>query len=303
VPHLLSAFYLLGLLAGASSISATFVIWQRHAKRVILRFGLFQVSLFLILLYFSLGQYARLAGLGASAAAADIQWIIMAGGCLMYVIVAPPFYDSLLGLARRRWKTILFLAVDAVAVLAAAADIAMPSGGVIRIGLSALLFAVIGYGLLLIAARLHAVGDPLLRRALLVFLVLSACFFPLMYLDIALSFVPALSFLSFMDNLTLPAYFLVMSCLALVFGLRYLNRPAYSEAGRLTDYFRRAFRVTEREGEIIGLLMEGAGGKRIAEKLFISEKTVENHVYSIYQKLKVRNRVQLFQLLRANSLD
>ncbi len=50
-------------------------------------------------------------------------------------------------------------------------------------------------------------------------------------------------------------------------------------------------------------MVEGAGTKKIAGTISISQKTVENHVYNIYQKLKVRNRVQLFQLMKANTLE
>jgi DNA-binding NarL/FixJ family response regulator len=52
-----------------------------------------------------------------------------------------------------------------------------------------------------------------------------------------------------------------------------------------------------------GLLLAGFGGRDIGKRLFISPKTVENHVYNIYQKLGVKNRVQLFRLIRANALE
>jgi DNA-binding CsgD family transcriptional regulator len=106
-----------------------------------------------------------------------------------------------------------------------------------------------------------------------------------------------------MENLAQPVYFLALNCLTIAFGVRYLNRPAFAEKDRLTEYFLSTFGVTEREREIIGLLLEGAGSKQIGEKLFISPKTAENHLYNIYQKLGVRNRVQLFQLIRTNAIE
>jgi len=41
----------------------------------------------------------------------------------------------------------------------------------------------------------------------------------------------------------------------------------------------------------------------IADTLYISPKTVENHVSSIYRKVGAKNRVQLFRLIRANALE
>lgn len=54
--------------------------------------------------------------------------------------------------------------------------------------------------------------------------------------------------------------------------------------------------VTPREGEIIHLVLMGKTNAEIAAALFISLKTVKHHLYNIYLKLNVRNRVQLVNL-------
>jgi DNA-binding NarL/FixJ family response regulator len=51
--------------------------------------------------------------------------------------------------------------------------------------------------------------------------------------------------------------------------------------------------LTDREQEILTLLAEGLGIKEIAEKLFISQKTVENHRSKIYSKLDVHSSIEL----------
>jgi len=188
-------------------------------------------------------------------------------------------------------------------LLAALVDLILPSFGYARIFLSLALFGLILYGLVLIPLNLHAVGDRALRRALAVFFVLTLCFFPAMYVDAAMAYLPVLSMFRFLENLAQPLYFLALNALSIAFGLRYLNRPAYSEKDELTEYFLKKFAVTRREREIIRMLLQGAGGKEIGDKLFISPKTVENHIYNIYQKLGVKNRIQLFQLIRANALE
>jgi len=50
--------------------------------------------------------------------------------------------------------------------------------------------------------------------------------------------------------------------------------------------------LTEREYEVLTLLAEGFNNRRIAEALYISEKTVKNHVTNIYKKIQVRGRVE-----------
>ncbi|HSQ79018.1 MAG TPA: LuxR C-terminal-related transcriptional regulator, partial [Candidatus Bathyarchaeia archaeon] len=51
--------------------------------------------------------------------------------------------------------------------------------------------------------------------------------------------------------------------------------------------------VTAREAEIVRLLLEGRDSKGIGQALFISDHTVKNHIHNIYQKLGLRNRIQL----------
>jgi ligand-binding sensor domain-containing protein/DNA-binding CsgD family transcriptional regulator len=64
------------------------------------------------------------------------------------------------------------------------------------------------------------------------------------------------------------------------------------------DHFCRHFGVSRREQEIIELLLLGRSNKEIEDALFIAESTVRNHIYSIYQKLDVRNRLQLISLFK-----
>ena len=51
--------------------------------------------------------------------------------------------------------------------------------------------------------------------------------------------------------------------------------------------------LSRREKEIVALVASGLSTEAIAEQLFISEKTVRNHLVSIYAKLDVSNRIQL----------
>ncbi len=51
--------------------------------------------------------------------------------------------------------------------------------------------------------------------------------------------------------------------------------------------------LTPREQEIMVLLAEGIPSKEIAEKLFISTKTVENHRSSIFRKLNIHSTIDL----------
>ncbi|MDI3269318.1 MAG: response regulator transcription factor [Bacillota bacterium] len=83
-------------------------------------------------------------------------------------------------------------------------------------------------------------------------------------------------------------------------GERYLH-PAVAPK-LMTGYHRRARMekrgpdpleiLSEREWEILQLLVKGFGNKEIGEALFISEKTVKNHATSLFRKLGVQGRSQ-----------
>lgn len=50
--------------------------------------------------------------------------------------------------------------------------------------------------------------------------------------------------------------------------------------------------LTEREEEVLTLLAQGSSTPEIATRLFISQKTVKNHLAAIYDKLDVPDRTQ-----------
>ena len=53
---------------------------------------------------------------------------------------------------------------------------------------------------------------------------------------------------------------------------------------------RRLAHLTAREREILGLVAEGLSNEGIAHHLWLTEKTVETHVRSIFGKLELRHR-------------
>jgi two-component system, NarL family, response regulator DegU len=65
--------------------------------------------------------------------------------------------------------------------------------------------------------------------------------------------------------------------------VRKLDAPAETEDQRV---------VTRREEEVLQLIANGCSTPEVAEQLYISHKTVKNHLASIYQKLDARDRTQ-----------
>lgn len=56
--------------------------------------------------------------------------------------------------------------------------------------------------------------------------------------------------------------------------------------------------LTQRELEVARTIAAGASNKEIANQLGITERTVKAHIGAIFEKLKVRDRLQLAMLIR-----
>jgi DNA-binding NarL/FixJ family response regulator len=55
---------------------------------------------------------------------------------------------------------------------------------------------------------------------------------------------------------------------------------------------RQLAELSPREQEVLNLIATGSNNREIAQKLYISEKTVKNHITSILSKLNLRDRTQ-----------
>lgn len=66
------------------------------------------------------------------------------------------------------------------------------------------------------------------------------------------------------------------------------------------DHFLKKFKLTEREGEVIGHIREGLTNQQIAELMCVSFYTVETHRRNIYFKLGVKSATELIRFMQMN---
>lgn len=55
--------------------------------------------------------------------------------------------------------------------------------------------------------------------------------------------------------------------------------------------------LSEREGEVLGLLYRGNTQKKIAERLFLSVNSIQTYAKSLYRKLGVHSRQELIDMV------
>lgn len=62
------------------------------------------------------------------------------------------------------------------------------------------------------------------------------------------------------------------------------------------------FHLSDREREILKLLVDGLDYKNIAKEIFVSPHTVRNHISNIYNKLHVTSKAQAIKMATKNNL-
>lgn len=71
-----------------------------------------------------------------------------------------------------------------------------------------------------------------------------------------------------------------------------------------SNEFKQKQVLTKREREVFEILVQDQTTKEIAEQLFISEKTVRNHISNVIQKLGVKGRAQaVIELIRMGEIQ
>ncbi|RKQ35584.1 response regulator [Oceanobacillus halophilus] len=73
---------------------------------------------------------------------------------------------------------------------------------------------------------------------------------------------------------------------------RLAKENASAIADRGIEYRKPLHLLTKRECQVLQLLADGKSNRAVAETLYISEKTVKNHVSNILQKMNVNDRTQ-----------
>ena len=94
--------------------------------------------------------------------------------------------------------------------------------------------------------------------------------------------------------LNIPPLFFLQKYAKMIFKDRLLAQEDKINFDRIFQKYG----LSKREQEIFILMLEGKSNKEIAEDLFISVKTVKNHIYSIFQKLGVNSRIKLYVFIR-----
>ncbi len=101
-----------------------------------------------------------------------------------------------------------------------------------------------------------------------------------------------------LDSHIFPGFYLGWSVLCIYNNAKYfLHEPVEKNSDSPTDDFIKEYNLTNRETEIIKLLLRGYSNNDICDELSISLATVKSHMHNILEKTGAKSRTELMSIV------
>ncbi|MCW8966298.1 MAG: helix-turn-helix transcriptional regulator [Candidatus Pacearchaeota archaeon] len=290
--HMVFLLTVFSLCTGTAAITASLFFHLQYKKRVIFWFALLLGMVQLLSAAHAVELYGEIIGNHFSFFARLLE----TAGYAVGLVSGPRFCFMLLGVSILKRSSAILNAVAILYIITAGVGLFTESvDSLLRLvaGIP-LLFGTYLYLVGKTAFSLSQVGSVFLRKMVQYTFLLSLVVFPFSLLKYFRN-VPYLPW--HLENTIVLFLLLIVS---IFFVVQYFNTPVFLENGILSSHFLEKFGISKREAEIIQSVVQGSSNSRIAEERFISVRTVESHLYNIFQKTGVKNRVQLINLLNTN---
>jgi len=162
---------------------------------------------------------------------------------------------------------------------------------------SIILYGIFFYCMSIIALYYRTLSESLEKKLAKSFLIIGVVFFPgSIYENIFKDYY--LSKDLYTAVFFIPAFYFFWSIIITC----YLGQFIVSDKNEI-DYFNslqrfnKEYNITDREGDIVRLLLNGLSNSEICDELSISQNTVKSHLKNIFQKSGARSRIDLLSII------
>jgi DNA-binding CsgD family transcriptional regulator len=296
VLHIALALYIMAFSLGGAALTLSLIAHARYRRVTFSGLALLLAAMLLILVMDTLKVYDRLTDADFSALQPRLFPVLSAlsFGILAYmvlflcrVIIDRPVTASL---------RVLYAGIGVVVAALGALRELVPG----NVTLAALILGLVGvqvYALCLVLPQLRRILNLPLRFLVRDFAWLFMAGMVATCIDCALRFLPVMPSYFREFSIVELLYCYVASVMLLNYTFRHLFLIENNSTVMLPEPFTRQFGISPRERQIVSMMIQGYSNRRIGEELFISSMTVKNHIYHIYQKTGVANKVQLINLI------
>lgn len=158
------------------------------------------------------------------------------------------------------------------------------------------------YFVILLNCNLNKIDLPILRKFVKTLLLLHLVFTPIFIFQTYITyFIVKLPAWIYKIPHFYMLYYILLNIINLIYAAKFFIKPVFSEYFSIPDKFITAFAITSREREIIKLMLKGESNKEIAFTLSIAENTVKNHIYNIFKKTGVKNRIEFIMQIQKHA--
>jgi DNA-binding CsgD family transcriptional regulator len=295
------AFDLLCLASGLSGILLAVLVYMRTPSRLIANhaftLGVWTLNQVVLVTFFYLNGILNASNPGLNAALNDACYLASGVFAALLIRLLHAYF-------RRKpstWMTALAISCALTAFIPASIamwkypDLSGPLHMIEAVKLILFYGALYAVAWYLWRAVQNVVSDEI-RRVLQLLVVLQVVFYPLMLWEgsgfFDGHFFAPVSFFSL--------FYGIINLTWLFFVSRHIEFPMvqFINSDRALERFTTLFEISEREREIVVLLLDGYSYREIAERLFIANETVKTHVTNIYRKAGVRSKMELAKAVR-----
>lgn len=155
-------------------------------------------------------------------------------------------------------------------------------------------FSILYYGLLIIQFNIKKIKNNEIKNFLKNFVIIMHIFYPFFFIELTPFF---LYYFKYGVGIY-PLFYFTLNTLWLIFIQKFIYFPRVKISASNYDQedFFSIYSLTNREKEIVFLILKGLSYLEISDKLYISFETVKTHINNIYKKTKVSGKVELIQL-------
>ncbi len=288
----------LGALAiGVGILLVLLLSFQRGGRTILLDLGLAQAGATLLIVLNVVDAYGLVTAGTPGPSMGPVAAVLAAAGCGLVGYAIPSFAQHVVGVRPRGWSLAWppLIAVVYAAGGAAFSLAGFEPGAAIMVSLLQLQATIV----IVIHRRAIPAQDLRMLVLPLLFLVAGVVALQAAVLLIQL-WVPQLLAPS---ELVPVASYAAISAILLRYSVKVLFLPATAHEVAVSQPFVERYGISPREAEIIGMILEGHTNRTIGARLYISDRTVKNHVYSIYRKTGATNKVQLLNLVGRRSAE
>jgi DNA-binding CsgD family transcriptional regulator len=299
VLHLVLALYIICFSLGLVVIFVSLLAYNRSGSVPFRKVAIIFVGALLLLLDDMAATYNRGFSVGFGDALFWLSLVFTVAGNGLLAWVFPAIACEVTGVEPRPARSAAHGGIVAAAVAAGALKTLLPGPPTLMVNTLAMICFQL-YGIWVMLHGFSIIKNIRLRVFTLQIIVFMLASMLLIFLQAGLQFLSATPAVLREFPFAMMAYILGGSILLIVNALKYLFVPEATPSCLLPEEVLKRYGISPRECEIISMMVQGMNNRRIGESLFISALTVKNHIYHIYRKTSVANKVQLINLINSS---